>query len=212
MDRKPENLLIVDDHPLFREGLKQVLSRLDDLHIVGEAGDGDTALTLIERLAPDWVLLDLALPGRDGFSVLEQARRNHPGIFFVILTSYDDRAYLERALALGARGFLVKDSATNDLLDCLTSIRSGNRYLSPSLGSRPPLISPPLPAEALTELTETERAILARVARFMTSKEIAEELGISHRTVQNHRANICAKLGLKGTHQLLAFARSHHPS
>ncbi len=211
MDRKPENLLIVDDHPLFREGLKQVLSRLDGLRIVGEAGDGDGALTLIERLAPDWVLLDLALPGRDGFSVLEQARRDHPDTLFVILTSYDDRAYLERALALGARGFLLKDSATTDLIECLSTIRNGERYISPSLGTHASLLPPPLPMDMLSRLTETERDILARVARFMTSREIAEELGISHRTVQNHRANICAKLGLKGPHQLLAFARRHYP-
>ncbi len=211
MDREPESLLIVDDHPLFREGLKQVLARLDHLRIVGEAGDGEDALTQIERLVPDWVLLDLALPGLDGFSVLEKARQEHPRTNFVILTSYDDCAYLERALALGARGFLVKDSATTDLLDCLATIRSGNRYISPSLGTRPSLLPPPLPTEVLAELTETERAILDRVARFMTSREIAEELGVSLRTVQNHRANICAKLGLKGPHQLLAFARHHHP-
>ncbi len=212
MDSKDESFLIIDDHPLFREGLKQMLSHLGNLRVIGETGDGDDALTLIEQLVPDWILLDLALPNRDGFSVLEKARHNHPDISFVILTSYDDRAYLERALVLGARGFLVKDCATNELLNCLTTIRRGSRFISPSLGSRSPLLSPPLPAEILAELTETERTILALVARFMTSKEIAKELGISHRTVQNHRANICSKLSLKGPHQLLAFARRYYPA
>ena len=201
-------LLIVDDHPLFREGLKQVLARIDDVDSIIEADTGQAALTLFQHAEPDIIMLDLAMPGMDGLQVLETLASEGVDVYVVVVTSYDDKAYLDRAFELGARGYVLKDSAVSDILDCIEAVRSGGIYISPSLGRN----RPALPAAdrhvktLLEELTPTERIVLAKVAEFMTSKEIARELEISYRTVQNHRSHICSKLGLRGAHQLISFA------
>ena len=206
-----KTLLIADDHPIFRQGMKQILEPVKWLRIVAEAESGDSALTQIKYLKPDLAILDLAMPGMDGLEVLEQARLYHPDMIATIVTSYDDKAYLDRALELGARAYVVKDGAAENMVHCLEAVRRGEIYISPSLGGRTPKL-PRLDigeSPSLDLLTETERIVLAEVAQFQTSKEIARELGVSYRTIQNHRANICAKLDLKGSHQLMSFAREH---
>jgi DNA-binding NarL/FixJ family response regulator len=206
---KKKTVLIADDHPIFRQGLKHILSSVDWLQIIAEAENGDSALIQIEHFHPDMVILDLAMPGKDGLSVLQEATQNHPEISFIILTSYDDSAYLERSLELGARAYLVKDGASDDIVQCMEAVYHGETYISPALGARSAEKPPVTSAQviSLDSLTEMERKVLAMVAHFMTSKEIAKELGISYRTVQSHRSNICTKLKIKGTHQLMSFAR-----
>lgn len=207
-----KTVLIADDHPIFRQGLKQIVKPANWLRIVAEAESGDSAVTQIKFLKPDITILDLAMPGMDGFKVLKNSLDIHPAMLAVIVTSYNDPAYLERALELGARGYVVKDSAGEHLIQCLESVVAGDTYISPSMGNR----TPELPSldnddtERLKQLTATERKILEGVARFLTSKELARELDISYRTVQNHRANIATKLNLPGRHQLVRFARRHH--
>ena len=211
MTEEQKTLLIADDHPIFRQGMKQILAPIKWLRVVAEAESGDSALTQIKYLKPDIAILDLAMPGMDGLKVLEESRKPHPDMLSIIVTSYDDKAYLERALELGASAYVVKDGAAENMVHCLEAVKRGEVYISPSLGGRPP----ELPvigskdSESLDRLTETERIVLAKVAQFQTSKEIARDLDISYRTVQNHRANICSKLGLKGSHQLMSFARAN---
>ncbi len=205
---KKKTLLIVDDHPIFRQGLKQILSSVKWLQIVAEAESGDSALIQIEHIRPDVVVLDLAMPGKDGLSVLQEARQSHPDIIFIIVTSYDDKAYLDRALVLGARAYVVKDGASEEIVQCMDSVYRGKIYISPSLGSRVPEMPLTTETASLDTLTDMEYKVLTLVADFMTSKEIAKELDISYRTVQNHRSNICAKLKIKGMHQLMSFARA----
>ena len=204
---KNYSLLIADDHPLFRQGIKHALEKIEWLKIVGEAESGDSALAQIRFLKPDVALLDLAMPGMDGLNVLEKAFEFNTNIIVVIITSYDDTAYLERAFELGASAYLLKDSVSDNLVKCLESVCRGDRYISSSLGSY--LIKLPSTSksnsEILDSLTQMERKVLTQVANFLTSKEIARKLDISFRTVQNHRSNICAKLKLTGTNQKVIF-------
>ena len=206
---KNHSLLIADDHPLFRQGIKHTLEKIEWLKIVGEAESGDSALAQIRYLKPEIALLDLAMPGMDGLNVLEKAHQFNKDIIVVIITSYDDTAYLERACELGASAYLLKDSVSENLVQCLETVIRGDRYISASLGSH----SIKLPSmgksnsESIESLTKMEQKVLTQVANFLTSKEIARKLDISYRTVQNHRSNICAKLNLSGTNQLLSFAR-----
>jgi len=203
-----KTVLIADDHPIFRQGLKHVLESLQWLEIVGEAENGESALLLINRLQPDIVILDIAMPGQDGLSVLEKTTAQWPNQIVIIITSYDDKAYLDRAMLLGAKGFMLKDSAADNLVQCLESVLAGHLYISPSFGGDQSLLptTPSPDSKLLDKLTRTEKQVLALVAQYMTSKEIASRLNISYRTVQNHRAHICGKLNLKGAHQLMNFA------
>ena len=204
-------VLIADDHPIFRHGLKSVLNDMQDMDVVGEADNGESALTQLEYLRPELALLDLAMPGRDGLSVLEQAYEHHPGVKVIIITSYDDKAYLDKAFDLGARGYLLKDTASDDLVSCLKTVLEGDTFISPTLGSYAPVepINSDINHEKLESLTPTECTVLLEIAQFKTSKEIARDMGISFRTVQNHRSHISEKLDLKGTHQLLRFVREN---
>jgi len=129
----------------------------------------------------------------------------------IIVTSYDESAYVERAFDLGARAYVIKDAAVDDLLACLTAVARGDLFVSQALGGYRAKLPEPDPAglRALESLTAMERRVFAMVGEFKTSKQIAQELNLSHRTIQNHRANICRKLGLHGTHQLMSFAREH---
>jgi DNA-binding NarL/FixJ family response regulator len=207
---EPVRLLIADDHPIFRQGLKRIIEDLPHVKLVAEAESGDSALAQLRHLEPDLALIDLAMPGMDGLRVLEAGLELQPELRVIIITSYNDQAYLDRALALGARAYLVKDSAAEHLVDCIDRVMAGDTYISPAMG-RSDLALPSLeedPARFLDRLTDMERKVLAEVAEFRTSKEIARSLGISHRTVQNHRANIAGKLELRGNHKLVQFARA----
>ncbi|MEE4144743.1 MAG: response regulator transcription factor [Halieaceae bacterium] len=206
-----KTVLIADDHPIFRQGLKQIVEKLPDMKIVSEAETGEATIAQTRYHKPDLILLDIAMPGMDGLQVLESLAGLDDMPAVIIVTSYDDRAYLDRAMELGARAYVLKDSAGDDLVNCLQAVNRGEIYITPSLGSHTPQIPkvPSIGTTGLDTLTRMEHIILTRVAQFKTSKEIAVELGISYRTVQNHRANICGKLGLHGAHQLMAFAREH---
>ncbi|MFV1997988.1 MAG: response regulator [Acidiferrobacterales bacterium] len=207
-ENESKTVLIADDHPIFREGLKHILESLAWLKVVGEADNGESALILIDRLQPDIVILDIAMPGQDGLSVLGKTMEQRPEQIVIIVTSYDDKAYLDRAMDLGAKGFMLKDSAAENLVQCLNTVLAGQVFISPSLGGVHSILPAPSSPDAnlLDKLTKTEKLVLELVAQYMTSKEIASRLNISYRTVQNHRAHICDKLNLKGAHQLMSFA------
>jgi DNA-binding NarL/FixJ family response regulator len=204
-----KSLIIADDHPIFRHGVRHILSGLSWLQVAGEAETGTSALVQVRHLKPDLLLLDLEMPGMDGLSVLEEITASDLHTQVVILTSYDDEAYLEKTMELGGRAYVLKDEAGQTLVSCLETVRDGGIYISPSLGGQTRL--PPAGKdgnqERLMLLTQMERTVLEAVAQFKTSKEIARDLDISYRTVQCHRNNICSKLGLKGANQLLQFAK-----
>lgn len=202
-------ILVVDDHPMFRRGVRDILEQVDSVDSIIEADNGATAMRQIELLAPDIAIVDLALPEIDGLELIAWIADQAAGIRCIVLTMYDEQRYLERALELGACGYVLKDDAEGELTRCLEVMESGDTYVSPRFG-RPrarlyPLRDPALETR-LAALSETQRAVLAKVAEFKTSKEIAAELGISFRTVQNHRNAIALKLELTGPNQLLRFA------
>ncbi len=206
MDNK--TLIIVDDHPIFREGLKQIITRVPGIEIVAEADTGDAALAQIQQIFPDLVTLDIAMPGKDGLEVLERIRNENNAPLVIIITSYDDNAYLNKAFELGARAYVLKDSALADVVDCLQAVLDNKIFISPSLGRSKPLLPDLADASEfnINNLTAMECLVMRGVAEFKTSKEIAKDLSVSYRTIQNHRTHICNKLGLRGAHQLLSFS------
>jgi len=203
------SILIADDHPLLRKGLRAVIADDPELQIVAEAADGDAALERIAALRPDVVVLDLDMPKRGGFGVVREMRaRQLPGAV-IVLTMHGEPDLLNEALALGICGYVIKDSAATDIVGGIRAVHQGRHFISAALSSH--LISRgATPAAgtrpALETLTPTERRILGLVADGKSSKEIADECGSHYRTVENHRVNICTKLDLHGSHALLKFA------
>lgn len=207
-------LVIADDHPVFRHGLRQVVEMEPDLKILGEAGDGVAALRLIQELSPQVAVLDINMPNMKGFDVAREVRRRELPARIIFLTMYEDERMFNEALNVGARGYLLKDSATSDIVAGVRAVAAGQHYISPSISGylvnrserRNPPGGKPLPLESLTP---AERRILKLIAEHKTSKEIAEQLFISHRTVENHRHSICHKLGIHGSNALVRFAVEH---
>ena len=204
-------ILIVDDHPLFRSGLRQVVESDSSLQLVGEAGDGVAALQLIQEQKPDVAVLDVNLPGLNGLEIARKLQGKRLPTRFIILTMHKDEETCNRALDIGARGFVLKENAVGEILKAIAAVAAGEHYLSSSISGY--LVRRRSRAEALAEktpglddLTKAERRILKLIAEKKTSRKIAGELFISPRTVEAHRANICAKLALTGNHSLLQFA------
>jgi DNA-binding NarL/FixJ family response regulator len=210
------SVLIVDDHPLFRQGLRQTLANINWLDPIAEAGSSSAVLAHMRHNPVDVMLLDIALPDQDGLSLLEDLVKLYPELQVVMVSSYDDKSYVDRALQLGARGYLVKDCAMDEFRICLQSVVWDQQvFISPGLGSQRPRLPDQENAdtpETLDKLTPSELKIMALLARCLTSKEIAQELDLSPRTVQNHRQKISSKLGVSGMHQLMKIAQRHFPS
>jgi DNA-binding NarL/FixJ family response regulator len=204
-------VLIVDDHPLFRRGLRQVVEGDPRFELVGEAGDGETALQLIEAKKPDVAALDVNLPGHSGLEIARKLQAKRSPTRIIILTMYKEEETFNRAMDLCVKGFVLKENAVEDILNGIASVAKGEHYLSPSISGylvRRRGRAESLAAEkpGLDNLTKAERRILKLIADKKTSRQIAAELFISPRTVEAHRANISAKLELHGSHSLLHFA------
>jgi len=204
-------VLIVDDHPLFREGLRQVILADPRFEIVDAAGDGDAALRLIQEKKPDVAILDVNLPGITGLEIAQKLQHQRQPTRLIVLTMMKEEDVFNRALDLGVKGFVLKENAVEEILRALVAVADGQHYLSSSISGY--LVRRRNRAESLTQakpglddLTKAELRILKLIAMKKTSREIASELFISTRTVEAHRANICSKLELHGSHSLLQFA------
>jgi DNA-binding NarL/FixJ family response regulator len=211
---EPIRVIIADDHPIVRSGLKREIERHPGCLVVGEAGDGVAALELIRRTRPDVAVIDLDMPGLDGFGVARAINAERLGVALLFLTMHDGEDMFHGAMQLGARGYILKDTAVTELVQGIRTVAGGQPYVSASLV--PYLMQRRSRADALAHerpglgnLTASERRILAMVADGRSSRQIAEALFIHHRTVDNHRTNICQKLGLSGPHALLKFALAH---
>jgi DNA-binding NarL/FixJ family response regulator len=201
----------VDDHPLFRQGLRQVVEGDARFELVAEAGDGETAVRLIQEKKPDVAVLDVNLPGLSGLEIARKLQTKRLPTRVIILTMYKEEETFNRALDIGVKGFVLKENAVEDILTALAAVARGEHYLSPSISGY--LVRRHNRAESLAtqkpgldDLTKAERRILKLIAEKKTSRQIAAELFISTRTVEAHRANICEKLDLHGSHSLLQFA------
>jgi DNA-binding NarL/FixJ family response regulator len=204
-------VMIVDDHPLFRQGLRQAIGGDSRFEVVGEADNGQTALDRIIELHPDVVVLDVNLPKLTGLEVAATLRSKKLRVSIVILTMLKDEQAFNKALNLGIHGYVLKENAAEEILNCIAAVSRNEAYVSPSLTdfllrrrSRADSLASHKPG--LDDLTVAEKRILKRVALGKTTKEIAAELFISPRTVESHRANICEKLELIGANRLLQFA------
>ena len=212
--RKEITLIIADDHPVFRQGLRQIIELEQGMSVLGEAGDGQVALQMIRELAPDIAVLDVNMPNMKGFEVAREIVRQRLPVLIIFLTMYDDERIFNEALNVGAKGYLLKDSAASDIVGSIKTVAAGQHYISPSISGY--LVNRSARSEAfsdatpgLDDLTPTELRILKLIAEKQTSKEIAERLFISYRTVENHRNNICHKLGIHGSNALVKFAVEH---
>jgi DNA-binding NarL/FixJ family response regulator len=205
------SLVIADDHPLFRKGLREVIESDPALQILGEAGDGSYALTLIEQRTPTMAILDIDMPLISGLAVAREIQQRKIEVEVIFLTMYKEEDLFHEAMDAGARAYVLKDSAVNDILNAIHTVEDGRYYISPALSDH--LIRRTNRAEkllrhtpSLEDLTPAELRILKMIAENRTSKEIADILSISHKTVENHRTNIASKLHLRGSHSLLKFA------
>ncbi len=211
--KKQITVLISDDHPIFRSGLRLIIEADSLLRVVGEAEDGESALACIRELQPDVAVLDIDMPPPDGLAVARQVRKEGLPVETIFLTMHNEEELLNAALDAGVKGFIVKDGAANELNACIKAVAAGKNFISPTLSGH--LLKrrnkPDTPAEtsAVDNLTTAERQVLLLVSESMANKEIAEKMFISVRTVEHHRSNICAKLDLTGKNALLAFALTH---
>jgi DNA-binding NarL/FixJ family response regulator len=210
----PITVLIADDHPIFRRGLHDIIAADNSLRLIGEATDGEQAWEMLQTLQPSVAVLDIHMPGQNGIQLARQLKQNRIPTNLVILTMDNEEALLNEALSLGVTGYLLKESAVADLLEAIHRVAKGDCYVSPALsgallrrGGAQTLLAQHKPG--LSALTPSERQILKLVAEDRTSKEIAELLGCSVRTVETHRQNISRKLELTGSHSLLRFAFDH---
>jgi len=207
-------VLIADDHPVFRRGLKEIIEENPGFQVVGEASDGESALRLILELKPAIAVLDVDMPRVNGLEVVRALQDRHVPVTVVFLTMYGEEDMFNAAMDLGVKAYVLKDNAVVDILSALEEVARGGTFVSSSmsaLGQRRHervqelLLSKP----QIEDLTAAERRILKLIAEDRTSKEIADFLEISVKTVENHRLNICHKLNLHGSHSLLKFAFDH---
>ena len=214
MNNPEISILIADDHPIFREGLKKVISRDPQLRVVGEAENGNEAVARLVEFQPDVAVLNLDMPGQDGFAVVRAAQAARLAVKVIFLTMHNNEEILHRALDLGIAGYVLKDGAIAEIVNAIRAVAGGRNFISPELSTY--LLNRANRASRLTEskptindLTPTERTILKMIASEKTSKQIADELCISVRTVEHHRSNICEKLDLHGFNVLVKFAITH---
>jgi DNA-binding NarL/FixJ family response regulator len=196
-------VLVVDDHPVVRQGLIAILRFEPDIELVGEAADGREAVRLILERRPDVVLLDLRLPELSGVEVMRAVRPQAPEVRFLVLTTYDTEMYIAPALAAGARGYLLKDAAPDELVRGVRAVMEGRAALEPSVAAR--LLDRMAEPEG-GELSEREREVLGLLVRGASNKGIAHQLGLSENTVKAHVAHIFNKLGVQSRAEAVAVA------
>jgi two-component system response regulator NreC len=184
--------MIVDDHAVLRSGLRLVIEREEGLEVAGEAGTAEDAVRTFERLQPNLVLMDLEMPGIGGLAGVERLTELHPNVPVLVLSMHGEADDVRRAFEAGARGYVLKTAVDEELIRAIRVVSSGECYLHPSLGAV--LAQPPPPRGAVDELSPRERDVLRLLALGHTNQEIAQELYVSVRTVESHRAHIMTKL------------------
>jgi DNA-binding NarL/FixJ family response regulator len=211
---KPITIILADDHPVFRNGLIHVLTADPLLSVLGEASDGEAAFAQVEEHHPDVAILDISMPRMSGFQVAAAIQKRNLPTKVVILTMYRDELMFQKAMDFGVTGYILKENSVVETIACVKSVAAGQYYISPSSSGlliehtrRRHAAMSTIPG--VSSLTPTEIRIYKLIAGSRTSKEIAEDLCVSYKTVENHRASITAKLNLHGTNALLRFALEH---
>lgn len=207
-------IIIADDHPIVRQGLRQAIEEDKRLRVVAEASDGQEAVEAVALHSPQITILDIDMPGMNGFDAARAIRQKGLATEIIFLTMHRDEDIFNEAIDLGAKGYVLKDSALVDIVECIKTVAASQHYASHALTSflinrsrRAVGLSQQQPT--ISDLTPTERRVLKLIAENLTTKEIAGQLFVSPRTIEKHRENICQKLDLQGSHALLKFALSH---
>ncbi|GCB04932.1 response regulator transcription factor [Ralstonia sp. SET104] len=200
----PVKLLLVDDHPLVRDGVRVRLEAVPHFEVVGEAGDADAALQAARTLSPDLALMDIGMRGMNGIALTEKFAEEFPEIAVLVLSMHDNLEYVRQVIRAGARGYVLKDAPASELVEAIDAVLAGRPFYSAQLAMRmAEQAIMPTPVEALTP---RERDILDGIAKGYANKRIADELGLSVRTVESHRLNLKRKLGIEGQAELVKFA------
>ncbi len=204
-------IFIADDHPIMRQGLSALIAQETGLSVSGEASDGETALNSITENEYDIAVIDVEMPRMSGIEIARQLKKKALKTKLIFLTMHNDEDLFNEAMDLGIYGYVLKENAVQDIIKCIKEIASGGYYISPLISKY--LINRELRYKNLADetptinsLTKTERVILKLIADQKTSKQIADELNVSYKTIENHRGNISKKLKLKGSHSLIKFA------
>jgi two-component system response regulator NreC len=204
-------VLIADDHAIVRAGLRTLIHSESTMELVGEATGGFETLELVEKFQPNVLILDLSMPDLDGISVTKRIKPQFPDLRILILTIHEDEALLRAALKAGASGYILKHAAEADLVSAILSILRGDLYVDPSMVRK--LLSdespPVIPLQTTESLTPRETEVLKLIVQGYTNRQIGEELSISFRTAESHRANLSEKLGLRSRVELVRYAREH---
>jgi DNA-binding NarL/FixJ family response regulator len=208
----PIRILIADDHALVRSGLRALLRAEPDLEVVGEAGDGAETVRLAAELSPDLVLLDVSMPGESGIATARRLKEAHPELAVVFLTMHEDEGLLQEALDAGAAGYVIKRAEAPELFQAIHAASRGDVYVHPAMTRA--LLHQPVSAQRRRgspepELTPRELDVLRLLVRGNTNRQVADQLGLSTRTVETHRANLQGKLGLASRVELLEYAEEH---
>jgi two-component system, NarL family, nitrate/nitrite response regulator NarL len=198
----PVRLVIVDDHSLVRDGLRARLSVVSGLEVIGEAASGDEALELAAALAPDLMLVDVGMRGMNGIELATQLRLRHPSIRVLMLSMFDNREYVLSAVRAGARGYVLKESPTEEILAAISAVCAGGNYFSGQIAS---LVLQP-GASTVPQLTAREHEVLLLLAHGRSNKLVARALDIGVRTVETHRLSLRRKLGVDSPSDLLKIA------
>ena len=203
-------IIIVDDHRMFREGLKQILSKHSDMKVVDEAGDAREALDKILHLKLDVVLLDISLPGRGGPELLSEIRKNKPELAVLVLSMHPEDQYAVRMMKAGALGYVTKESAPEELITAIRKVFTGSRYISPKLAEEMAVAldinTPKLPHQFLSN---REFQVMRMLASGKSLRDIADELALSEKTVTTYRTRILEKMRLKNNVELTIYAIEH---
>jgi DNA-binding NarL/FixJ family response regulator len=205
-------ILIADDHAIVRAGLRTLITAEQDLLLVGEATGGLEAIKKVEELSPDILVLDISMPDMDGIEVTRELKSRSSTCAILILTVHEDEALLREAIKLGAAGYILKHAAESELINAVHSVYQGDLYIHPKLirsflkQEEKPILHD---NSGVEPLTSREEEVLKMIVQGYTNKQVAEQLSISVRTVEGHRANLTEKLGIRSRVDLLRYAREH---
>ena len=207
------SIVLADDHPVVRKGLRLSIEEDSRLKVVAEAGDGEAALALIKELTPQLAILDIDMPKLSGLDVARQVAKLGLATRIIFLSFHRDEDFFRDAMEAGGKGYLLKDSATEEIVTAIYTVVGGQVFMSPAITLQllqgNGAASQTKDDSVIRDLTPSERRILLLIADGLSSKEIGSELSIHYRTVENHRTNICRKLGIEGANALLRFAVQH---
>jgi len=210
MSTESLTILIVDDHPVFRKGLRALLASMPGVKMIGETNSGEDAIRLAEQLQPDVILMDLKMPGEGGLPAIREIVQTSPHIRILVVTMFQDDDSVFAALRAGARGYILKDMDDEEITRAILAVGSGEAIFSPPIAERMMKFfsaHPALPVSLFPELTESERSVLALMARGVNNEEIARQLSFSPKTVRNYVSNIFSKLQVADRAQAIVKAR-----